>query len=277
MKKVYFILIFLFVSGKNFAQQGAIFKMKYLPGLTYTITQTVNSVTSVDFTGDKAELDKLPVAQLPIVLQNKTNLKYTITTGSENPKFFSGNVLFLNSENTRKLNNEEMGEAADSLKLKKFLGGFAHDIFKIDSLKYPKLTDSLKKVILTLVNGILIDFPDKRLKPGDTFTQDGQINMPVSGKMITINIHTVYKLISTKNNAAFFDVSQTAMLKTHTEQGDMEIRGTGNGHIFYDMQYGFFRLYQNSLKLNFTTQNGKLTMNGSSNIFSMYQTGITVK
>jgi len=277
MKKAALILIFLFVSDKIFAQQATIFKMRYLPGLIYTISQTINSVTAIDFTGDKAELSQLPVAQLPIVVQNKSNLKYTVTTGVENPKILTGIVRFLISDKTGKINGEEAGSAADSLKSKIFFGEFDHDTFKLDSLKYLRLADSLKQMISTLVNGIRIDFPITPLKPGDTFTQDVPVNMPVSGKAITVNIHTVYKLISTNNSTAFFDVSHTANLKTPTGEGDMEISGNGDGQIFYDIKYDFFRSYQNSLKLTFTVHNGKLTMKGSSNIFSVYQTNITVK
>ncbi|OCX50551.1 hypothetical protein BEL04_22505 [Mucilaginibacter sp. PPCGB 2223] len=277
MKKVLIIPFFLFAFANVYAQRAAIFKMKYLPGLVYTITQTTNSLTSIDFTGDKAERDKLPVSQLPIVLQSKNSIKYTVITGAQSQIFFSGNVLFINSSNTRKLNGEEADGMADSLRSKNFSGGFANGSFSLDSEKYRHIPDSVKQIVLAMVNGIKIDFPDKPLNPGDTFTQNIPVNLPIAGKPIAVNTKLVYKLLSTKNNGAFFDVTQTADLKTHTDQGDLEITGNGEGHILYDMKYGFFRSYQNNLTLKFTMQTGKLAMTGTSSTLSVYQTDISTK
>lgn len=277
MKKVLITLVFLFAFADAFAQQGVIFKMKYLPGLTYTCTQTINSLTQVNFTGDKAELDKLPVSQLPIVLQNKSSLKYTVKTGGLNSqKKFSGIVQYL-YEGNKQLINGNKTEDIDSLKGRAFAGFFANGIFFLDSTKNVQLPDSLKKFIAGTINSVKIVFPDKALKPGDTFTQDVPMTMPVAENKMTVNTHIVYRLTGIKNNGAFFDVTQTTAVKTHTEQGDIAISGTGEGHVFYDMQYGFFRVYQNTLKLKFTMQSGKLMMNGTSDILSVYQTEISSK
>jgi len=270
-----FILIFAFANA--FAQQATVFKMNYLPGLTYTNTQTINSLMQIDFTGEKAELEKLPVSQFPIVLQNKSSLKYTVKTG--NPDFkknFSGIVQYLYTSNKQLINGDETRDI-DTLKGKAFPGIFAKGMFRLDSAKNPQITDSLKNFVAGTINSVKIIFPDKALKPGDTFIQDAPINMPVSGKIVTLNTHLVYKLMDIKNGAAFFDVTQTADFKTHTDQGDMEINGNGEGHIFYDIRYSFFRVYQNTLNLSFTLKTDKLTMNGTSKLISVYQTDISAK
>ncbi len=274
MKRPGAIFILIFAFANTFAQQGTVFKMKYLPELTYTNTQTINSLTQIDFTGDKAELDKLPVSQLPIVLQNKSNLKYTVKTG--NPDFqknFSGIVQYLYASNKQLINGNET-ESIDSLKGRYFTGFFVYGGFRLDSAKNLQMPDSLKKFVAGTINAIKIVFPDKAIKPGDNFTQDVPITMPVSGQTVTLNTHIVYKLTSIKNGAAFFDVTQTVAFETHTDQGDMEISGNGEGHIFYDMRYSFFRVYQNTLNLKFTLKTDKLTMNGTSSMISVYQTDI---
>jgi len=274
MKRIGAIFLLIFAFANVFAQQATVFKMKYLPGLIYTSTQTINSVTQIDFTGDKVELDKLPVTQLPIILQNKGNLKYTVKTGSLNfPKNFSGIVQYFYAGNKQSINGIETGDI-DTLKGKEFDGRFVDDLFFLDRLKNPQIPDSLKKVVAGTINSAKIIFPEKALKPGDSFTQDVPMAMPVSGKSVTLNTHIVYKLTDIKNGAAFFDVVQTADFKTHTEQGDMEINGNGEGHIFYDMRYNFFRLYQNTLNLKFTLKGNKVTMNGTSSLISVYQTDI---
>lgn len=270
-----FILIFAFANA--FAQQGTVFKMKYLPGLIYTSTQTINSLTQIDFAGDKTELDKLPVTQLPIVLQNKSSLKYTVKTGTPDfKKNFSGIVQYLYTSNKQLINGNET-ESIDSLKGKMFPGLFVNNVFRLDSEKNVQIPDSLKKFVAGTINSVKIVFPDNALKPGDSFTQDVPITMPVSGKTVTLNTRIVYKLTNVKNGAAFFDVTQTADFKIHTDQGDMEISGNGEGHIFYDMQYSFFRVYQNTLNLKFTLKTDKLTMNGISNLISVSQTDISAK
>jgi len=274
MKKVLIILFSLFAFADAFAQQATVFKMEYLPALTYTCIQTINSLTQINFTGDKAELDKLPVSRLPIVLQNKSKLIYMVKTGEPNfQKNFSGIVQYIYTSNKQLVNGTE-NEAIDSLKEKKFAGVFSNGTFGLDSAKNLQIADSLKKFVAGTINSVKIVFPDKALKPGDTFTQDIPIQMPVSGNKVSFNTHIVYKLISIKNKGAFFDVTQTAAVKTHTEQGDVEINGNGEGHVFYDMQYRFFRAYQNTLNLKFTMQTGKLTMNGTSDILSVYETQI---
>jgi len=277
MKRPGAIFILIFAFANTFAQQATVFKMKYLPGLIYTSTQTINSLTQIDFTGDKAELDKLPVTRLPIVLQNKNNLKYTVKTGTPNfQKNFSGIVQYLYASNKQLINGNETADV-DTLKGKVFLGLFLNGVFYLDSTKKLQIPDSLKKFVAATINSIKIIFPDKALKPGDSFIQDVPITMPVPGKTVTLNTHIIYKLTDIKNGAAFFDVTQTADFKTHTDQGDMEISGNGEGHIFYDMQYGFFRVYQNTLNLKFTLKTDKLTMNGTSNLISVYQTDISAK
>jgi len=277
MKKPGAIFILIFAFANTFAQQTTVFKMKYLPGLIYTSTQTINSLTQIDFTGDKAELDKLPVSQLPIVLQNKSNLKYTVKTGGLNSKKnFWGIVQYLYAINKQLINGNQT-EGIDTLKGKEFAGLFVNGAFRLDSVKNVQISDTLKNVVAATINSVKIIFPDKVLKPGDSFSQDVPMTMPVSGKPVTVNTHIVYKLTDIKNGAAFFDVTQTADFKTHTDQGDMEISGNGEGHIFYDLQYSFFRVYQNTLNLKFTLKTDKLTMNGTSNMISVYQTDISAK
>jgi len=277
MKKPGAIFILIFAFANTFAQRTTVFKMKYLPGLIYTSTQTINSLTQIDFTGDKAELDKLPVSQLPIVLQNKSNLKYTVKTGGLNSKKnFWGIVQYLYAINKQLINGNQT-EGIDTLKGKEFAGLFVNGAFRLDSVKNVQISDTLKNVVAATINSVKIIFPDKVLKPGDSFSQDVPMTMPVSGKPVTVNTHIVYKLTDIKNGAAFFDVTQTADFKTHTDQGDMEISGNGEGHIFYDLQYSFFRVYQNTLNLKFTLKTDKLTMNGTSNMISVYQTDISAK
>lgn len=274
MKRHGAIFILIFAFANTYAQQAAVFKMKYLPGLIYTNTQTINSLTQIDFTGDKVELEKLPVGQLPIVLQNKSNVKYTVKTGNPNfKKIFSGIVQYLYASNKQLINGNET-EGIDSLKGRYFSGFFVDGAFRLDSAKNLDVPDSLKKFLAGTVNSVKIVFPDKALKPGDMFIQDIPLTMPVSSKQVTLNTHIVYKLTGIKNGAAFFDVTQTADFKAHTDQGDMEINGNGEGHIFYDMQYSFFRVYQNTLNLKFTLKTDKLTMNGTSSMLSVYQTDI---
>jgi hypothetical protein len=277
MKKPGAIFILIFAFANTFAQQAAVFKMKYLPGLIYTSTQTINSLTEIDFTGDKAELDKLPVSQLPIVLQNKSNLKYTVKTGGPNSqKKFSGIVQYLYAINKQLVNGNETA-GIDTLKGKGFYGFFLNGAFCLDSAKNLQISDTLKNFVAATINSVKIIFPDKMLKPGDSFTQDVPLTMPVSGKPVTVNTHIVYKLTGIKNGAAFFDVTQTADFKTHTDQGDIEISGNGEGHIFYDMQYSFLKVYQNTLNLKFALKTDKLIMNGTSNQISVYQTDISAQ
>jgi hypothetical protein len=277
MRKILIIFIFLFAFADVFAQQGVIFKMRYLPGSTYTCTQTINSLTQIDFTGDKTDIEKLPVMQLPIVFQNKNNLKYTVKTGKPDfQKKFSGIVQYLYASTKQLMNGADI-EGVDSLKGKEFAGGFVNNVFRLDNEKNAKIPDSLKNLVAGMINSVQIIFPDKALKPGDSFTQDVPMQMPVSGKPVTLNTHIVYKLTSAKNNGAFFDVTQTAVFKTHTDNGDMEVTGSGEGHIFYDIEHHFFRSYQNTLTLKFTMPAGKLTMNGTSTVLSAYQTDISTQ
>ena len=277
MKKVSVILIFLFALADAFAQQGIIFKMRYQPGWVYTCTQTINALTQINVTGDKTEMDKILAAgtQLPIILQSKNSLKYTVKTeGSKIQKNFSGIVQYLYNDTKQTVNGTEAESTLDTLKGKKFPVFFKNDEVYFDTVKIIGIPDNLKTLVAAVLNSVKITFPDKALKPGDTFTQDVPVTMPVSGKPITVNTHIVYKLTGMKNNEAFFDVIQTAAFKTHTTEGDININGNGEGHIFFDMQRNFFKVYQNTLNLIFTVQSGSLTMNGTTNVLSVYQTEI---
>ena len=282
MKRIIIINILLFFACVDvFAQQAIVFKMRYMPGLKYTITSNNDNVMQVDFKGDSAQLKQITAngTQLPIIIQNKNMASYTLKTGSANSqKNFSGIVQYSTIENKELLNGRQISNDINPLTGLEINTVFTPEgKMKADTGAMKTHTDSLKNLVANMSNSILnmVAFPAGAIKPGDTFTQDIPMAVPISGNPIQLNAHIVYKFVAIQNKQALFDINQSVSFKAFTAQGEVLITGKGTGKLFYDTTFNFLKIYQTSLTLNYSMLMGNLTMNGTASILTDYQASIT--
>ncbi len=280
MKKFAAFFLMLFACAPVFAQQATVFKMRYMPGLKYTITSNNNNVMQVDFKGDSAQLKQITAngTQLPIIIQNKNTASYTLKTeGANLQKKFSGIVQYLTIENKELLNGRQISNDVNPLAGVEINPAFTPDgKMDADTGTMKTHTDSLKNLVANMNNSVLtmVAFPAGALKKGDTFTQDIPMAVPISGNPIQLNAHIVYKLIAIQNKQALFDIDESVSFKAFTAQGEVLITGKGEGKLFYDTAYNFLKIYQTSLTLTYSMLMGKLTMNGTANTLTDYQVTI---
>ncbi len=279
MKKTLPILAFLFAFANVFAQQAMVFKTKYLPLSKYSASVNMNTVLQMDFKGDSTELKKVAAngTQLPIIMQNKNDVSYTVTTGELNEKkLFPIAIKYQSVVNKELVNGNELPADANNLAGQQITGLCNGEKMQLDTSNGKQLADSLKNVVVNSLNNIQAEiyFPPTALKIGDTFTQDVPIAVPLSGMATQVNTHLVYKLIAIQNKTALFDISQSINYKVTTPQGDTNITGSGDGKLFFDIGNSFLKLYQTNLSLSYQMPMGKLTMTGTAKMTAVYKTDI---
>jgi len=282
MKKVLIILVSLFAFANTFAQQAMVFKTLYLPSTKYSASVSMNTVLQMDFKGDSAELKKVAAngTQLPIIMQNKNDVSYTVTTGTLNDKkLFPIAIKYQSVINKELVNGNELPIDANNLGGQEITGLCNGEKMQLDTSNGKQLADSLKNVVVNSLNNVQaqIYFPPTALKVGDTFFQDIPIAVPLTGIAMQVNTHLVYKLIVIQNNIALFDITQSINYKVTTPQGETNITGTGDGKLFFNIANSFLKLYQTNLSLSYHMPMDKLTMVGTAKMTAVYKTDITGK
>ena len=279
MKKYIYLLLLLIVF-KAEAQDGVVFKMKYLPGHNYNggITMAINC--KISLSGDQKILDQINsqgVTQ-PIALDMTISMKGITKTGLPG----KNNVFPLT-----------MNYKLDSLKLN--MGGKAIPIpekanpdmmvyghvgsdgkLVADSLSGGTAKDTSQKKITQMMNTFqnMVKFPDRPLHIGDTFTQDMPFNLPVAGNSMAANAKVTYKLVSIDNGMAYFDVEQNMDMNIPIKTESMNLQGKGTGKLIYDIENNFPSDYKVNITLKFSGKIATLQIDGTALMDMDYKNSI---
>ena len=75
-----------------------------------------------------------------------------------------------------------------------------------------------------------IKFPDKPLKPGDSFTQAMPMNIPISkDNNLKMDGGVIYKLVSISDGKAYFDIVPNLSMMFTIKNTVVNLTGTGTG------------------------------------------------
>jgi hypothetical protein len=262
MKKIIYLLLLL-TAFEARAQNGVVFKMKYMPGRKYTSALALGANVKITMTGNDSLINKLKSQgiTMPVILNLGLNLTGDASTGKMSAD--NGFPLTFNY-NVQDVKVNLNGNDIDPLKGKTLaIKIYAHSkpdgTIKADSSFFNDKKDTSKASASSVLNSLQnqIKFPATALKVGDTFTQDGPLNLPMgdmgaSTKKTLIN--TVYKLVSIADGKAYFDITQTADLEITVKGANVMLTGAGAGKLVYSMKDNF-PLSLNStiaIKLNVT-------------------------
>jgi len=117
-------------------------------------------------------------------------------------------------------------------------------------------------------------FPVKALKPGDTFTQEVPMKMPIEGNMIQITVKIIYTLIDIKGNIANFNLDESASLNLSMKFGTLNMTGQGNGKMIFDIKNSFAPNITTNLKFDYTMPIENMLIKGTAEITSIHDTNI---
>lgn len=232
----------MFVHG----QKSIHFKVGYVPNYSYTLTQKQISLNKVTYYGSDEILQRLSdngVAN-PTVINDTSFLRSESITGNQIANIFPVEVEVLESTNAILVSGTRLfGKSIDNK---------TH----IDSISSPVMTHEQKGTLLPLMESMMnqIEYPDMRMKEGQSFEQVTHMTLPISDVTIEIEINSTYTLKNIKNRVGYFDLSQIYTIKSATKDYDMVIDGFGNGQIHFNEESQFITRFYLDMEMNLRTE-----------------------
>ncbi|ATP55813.1 hypothetical protein CPT03_04685 [Pedobacter ginsengisoli] len=245
MRTTALLLVFVLLSAITKAQKPVPFKFKYLPIHTYGITKKIGMSM-------KAHVQDLSIntnkkSDTTVTLELTTELSATVKTKAISAGSFPV-TLFGDNYSVKTTFN---GVEAPAPEANPFSGLAVNG--KIDSkgellLDTVGAENAIKYAMNQLISGMAerLEFPDKPMKIGDTFTQQANLNamnIPDLGIDSDYPTSVTYKLIAVKDNLAYFDIiSEFKMIIDKEVQGKtvkIDGKGTGTGKMEFFVNKGY--------------------------------------
>jgi len=278
MKKLIYLSLLL-IGFNAEAQKGVVFKMKFLPNHDYSGSVNLDITCKVNLSGDNAVLDKLQTQGITFPLNANAVMKMTTDTktganGANNS--FPLTMTFKFDELNVNLNGKEIPvpipAAATTMNIYGHVG--ADGKLMADSIGGNKMKDTSQQKISQMMNSFQqrINFPDRPLHIGDTFTQDMPLGIPV-GTNMKMDAKTTYKLVNISNGTAFFDVTQSMNMAIPVKTETVTLIGSGSGKLIFDIKNNFPIDFKDNITLKFAGTIEKVAIDATAqfNIGSKYE------
>jgi len=261
MKKLLYLPLLLVAFTAN-AQQGVIFKMKYLPGRNYNATTNMTMKVNLTMSGDNNLAASINPGGGPLDIDMTMSMDGTIKTGAKGAdKTFPIAIGYKMGQMNMTMNGKKIDIPIPTL-TSNTTAIYGHidesGKLKADSIGGAAVKDTSEKSIAAMMNAIqnAVKFPDRPLKVGDTFEQEMPFSLPVAGTGLSMNAKVTYKLVSINAGNAYFDVNQTMDIKIPVKDDFMTISGTGSGKMVYSIKDSFPTEFKSDMTL---TAKGKVT------------------
>jgi len=265
MKKYLFVSFFILSVSFARAQDGVIFKIKFLPSHTYLIATNVSGVLTTDLSANKDLAEKLASKGImqPLVANVQFDNKSTATTGalSADNSFpvtmVKGGTPTINIT----INGKQIPIPIPKTTEFKFYGHVGADgKLNLDSVGGKKLDDSTAAPIKKMMNSMMgaVNFPDHPIKVGESFTQTVPFNLPMASKGMAMNINVIYKLTSISGDNAYFDIAQVLDMKLDLKNINLSLTGNGSGKMVYDIKNNYPSSSSSDMKMFVTVKSDKI-------------------
>lgn len=259
MKKVIYILIVAcFSSCKAQKGNGVLLNPTLKPSLNYSSIVITENNSTIEYLGNQGIIDNLTQKgiEYPITSISSTIMKSRMKTGEkeENGSYklecsydtvttnLSGSITKLKDENS----------LIEKMEGAKAFGTINNNQIKIDSII--NLDDeSLKATLEQSVSNMLsqIKFPNRKIQIGESFTIETPMKMPTeNGVVMDMKITNTYRLDSINETIAYFNIDQIIKSTTSIEETEMEMDGSGDGKLNYNIKYDTYELYETEIMMN---------------------------
>lgn len=227
-------------------QEEIDFKVGYLPNHNYTLSQNQTSENTVKYIASSEILENLKNngVENPTITETNAKIKSVSTTGELNGNSFPLEVELLQSSNKAlSVGTKFFGKAIDAT-------------IKIDSISSLTMTEEKKKVLLPTMETMMnqMKYPNRKIKVGESFEQKNPMSIPIADVTIEIEINSVYTLENVNDGIGYFNLDQIYTIKSANKDYEMNLDGTGNGQIEYDIKKQFFTKYYLEMAMNLTTE-----------------------
>ena len=240
------LMCLLFVQLK--AQDGVVFKVKYLPNHNYQVGVKVGVKIIANVTGDQKVADFLSAQNITQPVNVAVDIAFdgNSKTGPQGAdQSFPLDMLYKISDFSASINGKPapipVAVTGKSFNLSAHITSDTQ--IHIDSAMGKKLDDSTEKKMQQMMTMIQkqIKFPEKALKPGDTFTESMPIgNIPIKGGSdVKADAGVTYKLISISDGKAYFDMIPHFSMSFGMKTLSVNITGDGSGKMVYSIKDNF--------------------------------------
>jgi len=272
MKKLLFVGLLALSANLVRSQDAVLFKIKFLPNHTYHISSSLSGTINTDLSANKeivAKLSQQGFTQPLVASISYSNNSIATTGGRIADNSFP--ITIVKGETPQfnfKINDKPLPIPAPKQADSKFYGHIGSDgKLNLDSLAGKKLDDSATVKIKKTINNLMgaINFPDHKLKVGETFVQNVPFNMPMGGSGMAMDIKITYKLVSISNGLAYFDLDQAIDMKLNVKGVNASVTGHGAGKMIYDIGNSYTQSSKSDFKLFITVQSDKLNVVATAN------------
>lgn len=240
MKKI--VLLIILVTNFTIGQESFRFQTGFQPNSEYLFIMKTKGETQINFFGDSLILANLKNngIELPIISKNTSEVNVLTKTGEvDSQNAIQAIIEYQNSTNKIMIEGE-LTEQKNPISGTTAYGRYLeNNHFEVDSINNSSISEETIQNLKQTINQVQqnINFPDRELVLGDSFTNIIPLNMPIKNMApIEILIVTDYTLIEVKNNLAKFNLIQEMELKSSNPQLEIKLDGEGKGYSEFNIQ-----------------------------------------
>nr|WP_315220541.1 hypothetical protein [uncultured Flavobacterium sp.] len=249
MKKS-FLLLFIILPFFNYGQSNEIldFKPGYTPETIYNQTVTNSSDYEMTYSGSEKLLEVLKKngTENPVKVKNVFNVETVAKTGKMGKDGnFPITIEYLQSSDINGKNIIPNGTLL-------FGNATLSSMPKLDSIAAKGMEENLKNSIFQMVQSTFnqLAMPEKKLKAGESFSQESPLAIPLAGINLEMVITTTYNLKNITAKSAFFDIVQVYSMKISDTGFETGGSGNGTGKLVYDIPNHFISENTLDMELN---------------------------
>jgi len=253
---------FIISIQQTVAQNEVLFQVKYKPNKTY-ITEMVNNM-QMDMNVDSAKKKQTESTGMkpPMHVNMLQEMTLSTKTGAVAPdKRIPLTMTYDKLDVSMTMNGKEMKQP------NKFVGmqikGYASEEGKVNIDAIEGNSDTATKAALQkMISEVLrnVEFPNKAMRIGDTFTQEVPMEMPMNGTTLNMLTNLTYTLKEVKESQAFFDYTQSLSLNFEVANGNTTATGSGSGTMIYDMPANYITGSTGDMIMDINMQMGVMLM-----------------
>ena len=257
MNKIIIALLILSPLWCNSQSKDSLtFKIHYSPETKYTssIEQTSHSEMAYRASDEFLQNLKEKGIQNPTITTKKSTIETVFKTGKQ-----ADDAVFpLTIEIVKTTSSDGNQLIPDGLLI--YGHGTTNKMPTLDSIASNDVDEEFKKALLTSMQSIFtqINFPEKQLKVGESFSVDTPLSMPIADVTLDMEMTTNYKLLSIINGIADFEVSSVFTMKSSITKYPINATGKGKGSLLYDVSKNFYPKYETDMEMNMNMKIGEV-------------------
>jgi hypothetical protein len=183
----------------------------------------------------------------PVQFASASTVDLTIATGAVKPnQEFTMQFLYDNAVSKMLINNQENAMPPNPLLGHKVYAAYGpNGEVKIDSISGLSASDTQRQAFVAIMAAVQknMQFPERKLMVGDTFSKYTSIKLPISQLKVSYGINALYKLVKVEGKEAFFNIDLVVKQDFEGEQNEITMNaggdGAGSGTLIYNIDENY--------------------------------------